>query len=128
MPATARGTFEVRFQTGPAELGGAVTRQSFTKTFRGDLEGTGSGLMLSCGSPRSGSAGYVAIEIVDGSLSGRSGRFALQQLGMMHAGEQTLHYEVVPGAGEGELSGLTGSLTLIVEPGGIHRYVLGYEL
>ncbi|HEU4910038.1 MAG TPA: DUF3224 domain-containing protein, partial [Propionibacteriaceae bacterium] len=91
---TARGTFEITVTPGPPELQGAVDRYDFTKTFTGDLQANGAGLMLSCGDPATGAAGYVAIETVRGSLGDRRGGFVLQQLGMMRAGGQTLHYEV----------------------------------
>lgn len=124
----ARGTFEVTMTPGQPEVEGAVARFDFTKTFHGEIEGTGSGLMLSCGDPQTGEAGYVAIETVRGRLGSRDGGFALQQLGTMHDGSQTMHYEVVPGSGHGELEGIGGTLHLIVEDDGTHRYELEYEL
>ncbi len=104
-----------------------------SKTFHGDLQGTGAGVMLSGGDPQAGAAGYVAIETVDGSLGGRQGSFALQQFGSLHCGSlhcgsQTLHYEVVPGSGSGQLDGLTGILHLNIDEDGTHRYELEYEL
>ncbi len=66
MTSTARGTFEIAMTPGPAEIGGAVGRFDFTKAFRGDLDATGAGLMLSGGDPRAGKAGYVVIEKVSG--------------------------------------------------------------
>jgi hypothetical protein len=127
MPSVASGTFDVQLVPGPSELEGAVGRFEFSKAFHGDLEATGVGVMLSAGNPQTGNAGYVAIETVNGELDGRQGGFALQQLGMMHAGSQTLHYEVVPGSGHGELEGIVGSLHLVIEDG-VHRYELQYDL
>lgn len=112
----------------PAEVGGAVDRFDFSKTFRGELEGTGSGVMLSCGDPQAGEAGYVAIETAEGRLGDLDGGFALQQLGLMHAGTQTVHYEEAPGSGHGALAGITGTLQLTVEDDGTHRYQLEYDL
>ena len=83
--------------------------------------------MLSGGDPQSGAAGYVAIETVTGSLGDRHGSFALQQFGTMSSGAQTLHYEVVPGSGTGELEGIAGTLYLTIEPDGTHRYELQYD-
>ncbi|MDA8332379.1 MAG: DUF3224 domain-containing protein [Candidatus Dormibacteraeota bacterium] len=124
----AAGTFSVVMVPGGDELASTVRRLDFNKTFSGDLQGTGSGLMLSCGDPGAGEAGYVAIESVDGQLGGRTGGFSLQQLGMMHQGSQTLHYEVVPGSGRGELRGISGTFHLTIDPDGTHRYVLEYQL
>lgn len=111
----------------PAELDGAVQRAEFTKTFHGDVAGSASGLMLSAGDPESGTAGYVAIEIVRGTLAERSGTFALQQFGTMLAGEQTQYYEIVPGSGTGELAGITGILRLTIDPDRTHHYELEYD-
>jgi hypothetical protein len=83
--------------------------------------------MLSGGDPTSGSAGYVAIEVVEGALDGRTGSFALVQLGLLDGGDHEISYRVVPGSGTGELAGVTGSLLLeVVE--GEHRYRLEYDL
>lgn len=128
MSEIARGTFDIDLKPAPSELGGAVGRYDFSKTFHGDLEGAGEGVMLSVGDPQSGSAGYVAIETVAGRLRDRQGSFALQQLGMMHAGSQSLYYEVVPGSGQRELEAITGTLRLAIEDDGTHRYELEYEL
>jgi hypothetical protein len=128
MSSTATGTFEIELTPGPPEIEGSVGRFDFTKTFHGDLEATGAGVMLSCGSPQTGEAGYVAIETVRGRLGDRQGGFALQQLGMMHAGSQTLHYEVVPGSGDQGLEGIAGTFHLTIESDGTHRYQLEYEL
>lgn len=128
MSAVAKGTFDVALTSGPPELGGAVARFDLKKTFHGDLEGAGVGVMLSGGDAPSGSAGYVAIETVSGSLGDRNGSFALQQFGMMRSGSQSLHYEVVPGSGTGELTGISGTFHLTIEDDGTHRYALEYEL
>jgi hypothetical protein len=128
MRATARGTFEIELTPGPPELGGAIDRFDFTKIYRGDVEGSGAGVMLSVGERSSGTAGYVAMETVSGRLNDRHGGFALQQFGAMHAGSPTLYYEVVPGSGRDELEGITGTLRLTIDPDGTHRLELEYEL
>jgi hypothetical protein len=126
--ATARGTFEVELRPAPAELDGAAARFELSKSFSGDLDGVGVGVMLSCGDPQRGSAGYVALETVTGRLGEREGSFALQQFGTMHEGAQTLHYEIVPGSGQGALAGITGIFHLLIDDDGTHRYELDYEL
>ena len=83
---------------GPPELDGGISRFEMTKTWRGDLQGTGGGVMLSAGDPHVGAAGYVAIETVDGRLDGVQGSFALLQFGSMANGSQTLQYQVAPGS------------------------------
>ena len=96
-------------------------------TMHGELAGTGVGTMLSAGDPAAGEAGYVALETFEGTLAGRLGSFALQQLGVMHAGGQDLHYAVVPGSGTDELTGMAGTLHLEIADGE-HRYRLTYSL
>jgi hypothetical protein len=128
MERRANGTFEVTMRPGAAELDGAVGRFDLSKTFHGDLQGTGTGVMLSAGDPQAGAAGYVAIETVHGRLEEQEGSFALQQFGSMHDGSQTLHYEVVPGSGTGSLVGITGTLVLDIDEDGTHRYELHYDL
>jgi hypothetical protein len=125
---TARGTFTIHLAPRLEELGGGVRRFDFTKTFTGELEGSGEGAMLSVGDPQTGAAGYVAVETVRGRLGGRQGGFALQQFGTMDAGTQTLRYEVLPGSGVGELSGIRGVFRLAIDSDGTHRYELEFDL
>jgi|SRR3954471_17067256 hypothetical protein len=122
----AHGTFEVTIT--PHDSDDAIGRLGIAKTWSGDLAGTGHGLMLSAGDPAQGRAGYVALEIVEGTLNGRSGSFALQQLGVMSDGDQELRYDVVPGSGTGELAGIRGTLALTIEDDGSHRYDLAYTV
>lgn len=126
--ARATGTFQITMTPGAPEVEGAISRMELTKTFSGGIDGTGSGVFLSSGDPQDGEAGYVAIEVVHGRVEDRKGSFALQQFGMMHAGSQTLHYEVVPGSGRGALEGIVGSFHLNVDDDGTHRYELVYEI
>lgn len=60
MVITARGSFDVTMQSGPAELEGAISRFGLSKIFHGDLQGTGAGIMLSGGDPQAGGAFYLA--------------------------------------------------------------------
>ncbi len=125
---TARGTFDITLTSAEPELAGAATPTECAKAFTCALQGSGAGLMLSCGDPQSGEAGYIAIETVDGALAGRRGRFALHQLGARDAGTETLHYEVVPGSGQCDLAGITGMLRLTIDADGTHHYELDYDL
>ena len=125
MTQTAHGTFEVAIT--PQESDDGIGRFDLAKTWSGDLAGSSRGLMLSAGDPASGRAGYVALEVVEGTLHGRSGSFAFQQLGVMRDGDQELTYDVVPGSGTGELAGIEGSLALTIDDRG-HSYELTYTL
>ena len=102
-------------------------RMSIDKTFFGALDALSKGEMLSAMTPTKGSAGYVAIEQVIGSLSGKKGSFVLQHFGTMNRGKDSLVLEVVPDSGSGELTGLSGKMHIEVE-GGKHLYVFEYEI
>lgn len=104
-----------------------LSRMSIDKTFHGELEATSSGEMLSAMTTVQGSAGYVAIEQVCGSLSGKTGSFVLQHFGTMADGENSLILEVVPDSAADELTGLTGKMSIRIEEGQ-HFYDFDYEL
>ncbi|HXS73917.1 MAG TPA: DUF3224 domain-containing protein [Rhodanobacteraceae bacterium] len=104
-----------------------LARMSIDKTFHGDLEAASRGEMLSCGSPQSGSAGYVAIERVTGTLHGRRGSFALQHNATMHRGGFALNIIVVPGSGTGDLADLSGTMKIVIADGK-HSYQFEYEI
>jgi hypothetical protein len=100
---------------------------SIDKQFHGDLEAVSYGQMLSAVTSVKGSAGYVAIEQVTGSLHGRSGAFVLQHSGAMTRGAPQLIVSVVPDSGTGELAGLSGTLTITIADGK-HSYDFEYTL
>lgn len=129
MTLHANGTFEVTLvPIAPAHDGeGALGRMSLEKEFRGDLAGTSKGEMLSLMTAVKGSAGYVALERVTGSLRGRAGTFALQHTGTMTRGAPQLSVTVVPDSGTGELAGLSGSMRIIIDAGN-HSYEFDYTL
>jgi len=130
MPHTARGTFTVTLQPlsfeGQPE-GSPLGRRSIDKQITGDLVATTRGQMLSAVGTVKGSAGYVAIEQVDGTLDGRAGTFVLQHTGTMDRGTPSLRVSVVPDSGTGALTGLTGEFAIIIA-GGVHSYEFVYEL
>jgi hypothetical protein len=123
----ATGTFEVKLKPMPADDDSAVGRMSIDKTFRGDLNGSSLGQMLAAGTAVKGSAGYVAIERVTGTLGGRDGTFFLQHTGTMDRGRPSLSITVVPDSGTGGLEGLRGTMTIDVA-GGAHSYRFEYTL
>jgi hypothetical protein len=111
----ATGTFEVKLN--PQKLAdgaadAALGRMSIDKQFHGDLEAVSKGEMLSAGTGVKGSAGYVAIERVSGTLQGRGGAFVLQHSGTMTRGAAQLSVTVVPDSGTGQLAELAGKMTI----------------
>jgi hypothetical protein len=126
----ARGTFEVTLapQSAAAGVGDpTIGRMSIEKRFSGDLEGTSLGEMLAAGTDVKGSAGYVAMERVAGTIGGRRGTFALQHSGTMARGVPSLAIAVVPDSGTGELAGISGTMSItIVEKK--HFYEFDYAI
>jgi hypothetical protein len=100
---------------------------SIDKQFHGDLEGTAKGQMLTAGTDVKGSAGYVAIERVTGTLHGRSGSFVLQHSGSLTRGAAQQSITVVPDSGSGQLVGLAGKMTVTIVDGK-HSYDFEYTL
>lgn len=130
MAQHAKGSFKVQLKLldEPAsEDGASLKRSLLEKTYEGDLQGHGGGQMLAALTPNSGSAGYVALERVDGALKGRSGSFVLQHGGIMERGTETLSIHVVPDSATGELAGLRGTMRIIREEGA-HSYDFDYSL
>jgi predicted enzyme related to lactoylglutathione lyase len=131
--ATASGTFGVQMTPAgePAVAPDGETplaRMTLDKVFSGDMDGRSRGEMLTAVTPKSGSAGYVAVERFAGTVHGRRGSFVLQHCGTMsHAGGQRLDILIVPDSGSGELEGIAGRFLLKIERGE-HRYALEYAL
>ena len=124
----AKGTFDVKLQ--PLEVynqdpGAKIGRMSIDKTFAGGLEATSRGEMLSGGSPGEGSAGYVAMERVTGTLDGRSGSFLLQHSGTMTPESEGVTITVVPASGTGALERIEGTMSIEIKDGQ-HRYEMEY--
>ncbi len=126
----ATGTFEVKLNPQKLADGAAdstLGRLSIDKQFHGDLEAVSTGEMLSAGTSVKGSAGYVAIERVSGTLQGRSGAFALQHSGTMTRGAAQLSVTVVPDSGTDQLAGLAGQMTINIVDGK-HFYDFDYTI
>lgn len=125
----ASGTFDVAIT--PLDLhfdgGDKLGRMSIDKTFHGGLEATSQGEMLTAGTDVKGSAVYVAIEHVTGTLDGRKGGFTLHHRGIMNRGAAELVVNVVPDSGTGELEGISGEMNIRIEDGR-HFYDFEYEL
>lgn len=131
MTTHATGTFDVKLTPQAADDKSAnadVGRFALDKQFHGDLEGTSKGEMLAVSTAVPGSAGYVAMEQVAGTLNGRSGSFALQHTGTMNRGKPQLSVTVVPDSGTGDLVGLVGKMEIIIAEDGKHSYEFDYTL
>jgi hypothetical protein len=125
-----QGTFDVslRFEGIYEDAQGTqLGRAQGDKRFHGPLDATSTVHMLSARTAVAGSAGYVAIERIEGSLDGKVGAFVAQHFGTMQGGSQHLRIEIVPDSGTGELLGLRGTMEIRIDQGK-HYYTLHYTL
>lgn len=130
MNHVAKGEFTVKLL--PLTLegqpeGAKLARMSINKTIAGDLVAVTTGQMLSAMTSVKDSAGYVAIERVEGTLHGKKRTFVLQHSGTMNRGASSLLVTVVPDSGTDELAGLAGEFKIIVA-NGKHSYEFAYSL
>jgi hypothetical protein len=128
MPTHATGTLEVKLNPQDDKSDDkTLGRMTIDKQWHGDLEGKSKGQMLTGGDVTKGSAGYVAIEKVSGTLNGRKGTFILQHSATMTRGEGQLTITVVPDSGTDQLEGLTGKMMVKIADGK-HSYDFEYAL
>jgi Protein of unknown function (DUF3224) len=128
----ATGTFEVESwdeQPYHEEPRVRLSRTRLTKKFAGDLVGTSVVDMLAVSLPVEGSgeyqgAAYVAVERITGSVHGRAGGFVATH----GTRGPNLTVSIVPGSGSGELSGISGEITIVRHADGSHGYTLAYRL
>jgi hypothetical protein len=128
MDQQVKGEFEVRRGTEPAcDMGEGVQAGHFRfdKRFRGDLDATSVVHMLAVMTEVQGSAGYVAIERISGTLHRRQGAFFVVHNGVMDRGTPSLTLTIVPDSGTGELVGLSGRMAIDIVDGR-HYYTLDY--
>lgn len=130
MSTRASGTFDVKLSPQTLHTEGqhpSLGRMSIDKRFQGDFEGTSRGEMLTAMGAVEGSAGYVAVERLTGTLHGLSGTFVVQHVATMTRGTPQLTITVVPDSGTGQLAGLSGRMTIIIADG-THAYDFDYTL
>jgi hypothetical protein len=129
-----KGTFEVKVTAAEAtafEKETGVGRYEVDKVWDGDFVGTSKGEMLTSFTESTGSMAYVAMERVTGKLGGKSGSFYFAHMATMKKGDAAsgvMKIVVVKDSGTGELSGLSGELTIVIDAKGGHSYVFEYEL
>lgn len=128
---TANGTFEVTLTAQPHQEGVGdplISRMAIAKVFSGEMDGVSQGQMLAYRSPAiATSAGYVALEKVQGVLNGRQGSFVMQHGGIMNRDVPQLAIRIVPDSGTEQLTGIAGEMLLTIEQGK-HYYEFRYTL
>jgi hypothetical protein len=130
MTAIAKGTFQVQMKPlaeANTHDGVSLGQMALDKVFEGDLMAVGKGTMLTALTATKGSAGYVAIERVTGTLHGKRGSFVFQHSGSMNRGAQQLSITVVADSGTAELAGIAGVFKLNIVDGQ-HFYEFEYSL
>ncbi len=125
MLMSANGTFEVDLKPQEDE-GFPAGRMLIAKTYAGDMEGTGTGQMISKRID-GGAAAYFAVEEYSGTVGGKSGTFTLLHNGYMDNESRLLEINILTGSGTGELEGVSGSMRIIQDENG-HAYEMDYEL
>ena len=121
----AHGSFTVDVHPLTPTPAAGLSRFTINKVIHGDLEATTIGEMLAGGDPRQGAAGYVAIEVVTGTLGGKHGSFALQHFATMDGSGPKMQVIVVPGSGTGDLKGIEGTFIIRIEEG---KHFYDFEL
>ena len=86
----------------------ALSRIHVEESFSGDISGEGVVEFLQA-ARADGSASFVGIERVTGTVAGRRGTFLLQDAGTVLDDIVSGDWFVIPGSGTGELSGLRGT-------------------
>lgn len=127
--STAAGKFDIEPRPEPpfsTENGVMLGRMEFDKTFHGPLQGTSVVHMTYARTPVESSAGYVAVERIEGELGGRSGSFVVLHNAVQTSGDVNLSVSIVPDSGTGDLEGITG--TMVLNADGEHTYQIEYEL
>jgi Protein of unknown function (DUF3224) len=94
--------FDQRQDGGPG-----LTEIHVTESFTGDIVGDGTARFLQTAFA-DGSASFVGVERVAGSVAGREGTFVLQDAGTVQGSTVSGKWFVVPGSGTGDLTGLRG--------------------
>ena len=124
----ATGPFDVKMTPQDDKLGDGITRMLLDKHYHGDLDGASKGQMLTTGISANKSGAYIAMETFTGTLAGKTGSFALHHTGIMRGGAPDLTINVVPDSGTGQLTGISGKMTIIIAADGTHSYDFEYTL
>jgi len=127
-PATATFTLKSWDEKPYDEMKGLpkLTRVSATKSYQGDITGEGKVEYLMMYRD-DGSATFVGLERVVGSVAGHSGSFVLQHNGIFENGIAKVALSVVAGSGTEGLHGLQGEGEFAVGHEPPYKMTLDYE-
>jgi hypothetical protein len=102
---------------------------TITRRFSGAIEGHSQALFCSAFDPTHGGT-YVALESFDGQVDGRKGSFSFAHAATTgpDGGRSDGWFTIVSGSGTGQLSGIHGSVDIVIAGDGTHHLTLSYEL
>ncbi|MGW4270996.1 DUF3224 domain-containing protein [Streptomyces seoulensis] len=131
----ASGTFDVTEFTPapvpapPVETAVPVGVATMSKEYAGEVVGRSATLFTAAFDQSTATGTYVAMESFEGSLHGRTGCFNFAHSATT-SGEsrESEFFVLVPGSGTGELSGITGTGGIAIDPDGTHRVWFDYAL
>lgn len=131
MTTRANGTFKIEsWDEQPyveVDGGGKLTRASVAQSFAGDIEGEGNVQWLMCYRPDD-TAAFVGLQRIVGRIGERSGSVVLVQTAGTYDGRVAKgELSVVPGSGNGGLSGLRGSGAFTAPHGAEPSITLDYD-
>ncbi|CQR63344.1 DUF3224 domain-containing protein [Streptomyces leeuwenhoekii] len=103
---------------GPEDTTPRLAHASVVNTFTGGIEAAGTFCEYAIAYLADKSGSFTGMELLTGRLDGREGAFALEERGTFDT-DGTVHcrFEVVPGSGTGELTGLRGTGRFTARPG-----------
>ena len=107
--------------------GQRLTRASVTQRFEGDIAGDGAAEWLMAYRP-DGTARFVGLQLVDGTIAGRRGTFVLETAGEFDGRVARWEASVVSGSSTGELAELSGRGRFEAPFGSQASYELELEL
>ena len=130
MKKLARGGFEIKDwkeDTVGSPAGPKVTRATVKQRYTGDIKGTGT-IQYVMVYRADKTAEYTGAEVITGAIGVRKGSLALILRGKYDGKEAVTRWQVVPGAGKGDLKGLSGKGEFSAPMGSKGKYRLTYEL
>lgn len=87
--------------------GAKLTKATVSQAYEGDLIGEGEVEFL-MSHASNGTASFVGIELVNGTLSGKKGTFIIQHIGTFGSKGACSNWTILPDSGTGELTSISG--------------------
>ncbi|MET8756107.1 DUF3224 domain-containing protein [Streptomyces sp. NPDC004667] len=94
---------------GPADTMPRLAHAMVTNSFTGAIEASDTSCSYAITYTGETSGTYAGMELLSGAVEGRAGTFVLEERGEFDSSGTRCRFEVVPGSGTGELTGISGS-------------------